>query len=106
MMILLLSMRTMADIGTSQKKKSLENYKVSFSKKILLTLSLRISEILLTVKDGTQKWEYPIKEVIFYMDLLELERVHLLKPLQLTLNFLFALLIVQIKLMIFISTVS
>lgn len=75
----LLFIRIMVDIGIFQNRKALELFKVLFLRNSLLPKLLMMFKILLIVKVGIKKWEFHIKEVIFYMVLLELVKVHLLK---------------------------
>ena len=75
----LLFIRIMADIGIFQNKKTLELFKALFLGNSLLPKLLMMFKILLIVKVGIKKWEFHTKEVIFYMVLLELVKVHLLK---------------------------
>ena len=75
----LLFIRIMVDIGIFQNRKPLELFKVLFLRNSLLPKLLMMFKILLIVKVGIKKWEFHIKKVIFYMVLLELVKVHLLK---------------------------
>ena len=90
-------MKTIKDIGTSQKKKDPENFKVSFSNQTLYNQLLMISMTSYQLKTGTLKWVFPTSEATFSMVHQEQERVHSPKLLLLRLNSQSASSIVQIK---------
>ena len=98
--------KTTKDIGISPKKKNPENSKVSSSNLNSSNLSSLTLKILSKAKVGIQKWVSHTREVIFFMDLQELVKVHSPKPSPQKSSTQSVLSTVQIKSMTSLSTVS
>ncbi len=78
-LITLLFMKTIMVIGVFQKLKSQEKWKVLSLNKISSNKLSQIFKILFKVKNGILKWEFLIKEAIYYMALQEQVNLHSLK---------------------------